>query len=29
LGLSCTPIADTMTEYEIRKQVNVGGNIYL
>ncbi len=29
LGLSYTPIAYTMTEYEIRQQVNVGGNIYM
>jgi hypothetical protein len=29
LGLSYTPIADTMTEDEIRQQVNVGGKIYL
>jgi hypothetical protein len=29
LDLRNTPIADTMTEDEIRQQVNVGGNIYM
>ena len=29
LYLAKTPIANTMTEDEIRQQVNVGGNIYM